>query len=104
MDFQPNRHVVFVVGGSGFIGEAIVNRTTAEGATAIVATRSTPSGSPLDANDDESVAATIATIINGYGRLDSVVISAAKRSIQLSIAILHRSRWPSTRRPWPFSE
>ena len=77
MDLQLSDRVVLVVGGSGFIGSAIADRAEAEGATVVAASRSGSAGIRMDANDDESVAAGIASVVDTYGRLDAVVITAA---------------------------
>ena len=77
MDIQLKDRVVLVVGGTGYIGSAIVERARAEGATVIVATRTSDDGITFDARDQQSVADGIAHIIEAHGRLDAVVITAA---------------------------
>jgi NAD(P)-dependent dehydrogenase (short-subunit alcohol dehydrogenase family) len=70
-----------VVGGTGLVGSAVVDRVRAEGATVVVASRSaTGDGLVIDARDEASIAAGIATITEQYGRLDAVVVSAAPSS------------------------
>jgi NAD(P)-dependent dehydrogenase (short-subunit alcohol dehydrogenase family) len=77
MDLQLRDRVVLVVGGTGFIGSAIVQRAREEGATVVVASRSGGEGIVMDARDDESVAAAVAQIVERYGRLDAAVVAAA---------------------------
>jgi NAD(P)-dependent dehydrogenase (short-subunit alcohol dehydrogenase family) len=77
MDLQLRDRVVLVVGGTGLIGSAIVRRTREEGATVVVATRSGVGGIVMDARDDESVASAVAQIVEQYGRLDALVVTAA---------------------------
>jgi NAD(P)-dependent dehydrogenase (short-subunit alcohol dehydrogenase family) len=77
MDLQLQDRVVLVVGGTGFIGKAVVARARAEGATVVVASRHAGSGIVMDARDDDSVAAAVAGIVRQYGRLDAVVVAAA---------------------------
>jgi NAD(P)-dependent dehydrogenase (short-subunit alcohol dehydrogenase family) len=77
MDLQLADRVVLVVGGTGLIGSAIAERARAEGATVVVASRSGKDGIELDGRDDTSVAAGIAQVLDQYGRLDAVVVSAA---------------------------
>ncbi len=77
MDLQLRDRVVLVVGGTGLIGSAIARRARDEGATVVVASRGGGEGIVMDARDDESVAAAVAHILDDFGRLDAVVVSAA---------------------------
>jgi NAD(P)-dependent dehydrogenase (short-subunit alcohol dehydrogenase family) len=77
VDLRLNGHVVLVVGGTGLIGRAVVERLRAEGATAIAASRHAENGIVLDARDPDSVAAAFAGIQQRYGRLDALVVAAA---------------------------
>ena len=77
MDLQLSDRVVLVVGGSGYIGSAIVDRARAEGATVVAASRSESADLQLDASDDESVDAAISALMATHGRVDAVVITAA---------------------------
>ncbi|MCU1405423.1 MAG: short-chain dehydrogenase/reductase [Glaciihabitans sp.] len=77
MDIQLQGRVVLVVGGTGFIGSAIAQRASAEGATVVVASRSADAGVTLDAGDERSVAAGIEQVLREHGRLDAVVVTAA---------------------------
>jgi NAD(P)-dependent dehydrogenase (short-subunit alcohol dehydrogenase family) len=77
MDLQLNDRVVLVVGGNGLIGSAIAGRAREEGATVVVASRRGGEGILMDASNDESVNAAIANVVDEFGRLDAVVISAA---------------------------
>ncbi|WP_438854800.1 SDR family oxidoreductase [Agromyces sp. M3QZ16-3] len=77
MDLQLTGRVVLVVGGGGFIGSAIARRAREEGATVVVASRTPGDGIVLDARDDDSVNGAIAGIVDRYGRLDAVVVTAA---------------------------
>jgi NAD(P)-dependent dehydrogenase (short-subunit alcohol dehydrogenase family) len=69
--------VVLVVGGTGLIGRAVVDRLREEGATAIAASRHADDGITLDAQDPESVTAAIDGLRQQYGRLDALVVAAA---------------------------
>ena len=77
MDLQLADRVVLVVGGTGFIGSAIVARAREEGATVVVASRGGQDGIVMDARDDASVTAGIAGVLAEHGRLDAVVVTAA---------------------------
>jgi NAD(P)-dependent dehydrogenase (short-subunit alcohol dehydrogenase family) len=77
MDLQLTGRVVLVVGGTGLIGSAVVERLRGEGATVVVASRSGKGGVALDARDDASIAAGVAQVIAEYGRLDGAVVTAA---------------------------
>jgi phosphoglycerate dehydrogenase-like enzyme len=59
MDLELQGRVALVVGGTGLIGQAIVERLRAEGATAIVAARHATEGIVLDARDTASVTTAI---------------------------------------------
>lgn len=88
MDLHLDNRVVLVVGGTGTIGSVIVDRLATEGATVVSASRSGKSGGTanvtanvtaitLDGSDDASVVAGIQDIVDRYGRLDAVVVTAA---------------------------
>ena len=77
MDLGIGGHVVLVVGGTGLIGRAVVARLREEGATAIPASRHAEDGIVLDARDPDSVAAAVDGVVQRYGRLDAVVVTAA---------------------------
>jgi NAD(P)-dependent dehydrogenase (short-subunit alcohol dehydrogenase family) len=77
MDLQLQERVVLVVGGSGLIGKAVVERLEAEGAIVVSASRRGEGGVVLDARDDSSVSDAIAHVLARHGRLDGVVVSAA---------------------------
>lgn len=68
---------MLVVGGTGLIGGAVVDRLRAEGAVAVAASRSGSGGFVLDARDDASVSAGISRLLEDHGRLDGVVVAAA---------------------------
>jgi NAD(P)-dependent dehydrogenase (short-subunit alcohol dehydrogenase family) len=114
MDLQLRDRVVLVVGGTGLIGSAVVARVRAEGATVVVASRrgsdgiamdagsdgiatdrgsdggATDAGSNgvvMDARNDASVSLAVSDIVERYGRLDAVVVTAAP-----SAATLDQSR------------
>ncbi|EMY35484.1 short-chain dehydrogenase/reductase SDR [Arthrobacter crystallopoietes BAB-32] len=78
--------VVLVVGGTGLVGTAVVDRLRAEGATAVAASRSGRGGLVLDARDKASVAAGISTVIEEHGQLDGVVVAAAPSAQTLDSA------------------
>lgn len=77
MDLGLGGRVVLVVGGSGFVGSAVVARLREEGATAVVGSRTTEDGVVLDAGDASSVRRAVAEVLDRHGRLDGVVITAA---------------------------
>ena len=66
-----------MVGGTGLIGRAVVDRLRTEGATAVVAARHAIEGLVLDARHAEAVEAGIAEVLEHYGRLDALVVAAA---------------------------
>jgi NAD(P)-dependent dehydrogenase (short-subunit alcohol dehydrogenase family) len=77
MDLKLSNRVVLVVGGTGLIGSAIADRAREEGATVIVASRHGGDGLVMDASDDESILAGVAAVLDEFGRLDAVVVTAA---------------------------
>ena len=77
MDLGLQGRVALVVGGTGLIGQAIVERLRAEGATAVIAARHTTDGLILDARDIASVATAIAQLLAHHNRLDALVVAAA---------------------------
>ena len=68
---------MLVVGGTGLIGRAVVERLRQEGAIPVIASRHTPEGLTLDARDQESVDAGIGALLREHGRLDGLVVTAA---------------------------
>lgn len=77
MDLQLSDRVVLVVGGTGFIGTAIVETLRAEGATVVAAARGESADVVLDATDDASIAGALERVRSEHGRLDAVVVTAA---------------------------
>ena len=89
MDLELRGRVVLVVGGTGLIGRAVVERLRAEGATAVVAARGVENGVEnavenavrdavrLDARDPESVRTGFDRVRSQHGRLDGLVVTAA---------------------------
>ena len=75
MDLGLARRVALVVGGTGLIGSAVVERLTEEGATVVAASRH--AGLVMDARDDASVASGIASLLAEHGRIDALVVAAA---------------------------
>ncbi|GAA3753863.1 SDR family oxidoreductase [Microbacterium kribbense] len=69
--------MVLVVGGTGLIGSATVERLRAEGATVVPASRHVSEGIVMDARDDASVHGGVARVLAEHGRLDAVVVAAA---------------------------
>lgn len=76
MDLELNGRVVLVLGGTGTIGSAVVERLRQEGATAVAASRG-GGDLTMDATDDASVQAGIAAVLEQHGRLDGLVVAAA---------------------------
>ena len=77
MNLGLRGHVALVVGGTGLIGRAIVERLRTEGATAVAAARHVIDGITLDAQDSASVTAALKQVIEQHGRLDALVVAAA---------------------------
>jgi NAD(P)-dependent dehydrogenase (short-subunit alcohol dehydrogenase family) len=77
MNLGLRGHVALVVGGTGLIGRAIVERLRTEGATAVAAARHVVDGITLDAQDSASVTAALEQVIEQHGRLDALVVAAA---------------------------
>ena len=77
MDLGLDGHVALVVGGTGLIGRAVVERLRSEGATTVVAARHATDGLVLDARDAEAVSAAVAEVVERHGRLDALVVAAA---------------------------
>ena len=69
--------MVLVVGGTGLIGRAVVERLREEGATAVAASRHAEDGITMDARDPASVASGVHGLVQRHGRLDAVVVTAA---------------------------
>lgn len=77
MDLGLRGRVALVVGGTGLIGRAVVERLRGEGATVVAAARHVEDGITLDAQDPASVTAALERIIEQHGRLDALVVAAA---------------------------
>jgi NAD(P)-dependent dehydrogenase (short-subunit alcohol dehydrogenase family) len=77
MDLGLQGRVALVVGGTGLIGQAIVERLRTEGATAVIAARHATDGIILDARDSASVTTAIAQLMERHNRLDALVVAAA---------------------------
>ena len=77
MDLQLQQRIALVVGGTGLIGAAVVERLREEGATVVVASRSTADGTVIDGRDPESVRRAIDSVLAEHGRIDALVVTAA---------------------------
>lgn len=77
MDLGLAGRVALVVGGTGLIGSAVVERLRAEGATVVAASRRTTDGLVLDGSDENSVRAGVCAVLAEHGRLDALVVTAA---------------------------
>jgi NAD(P)-dependent dehydrogenase (short-subunit alcohol dehydrogenase family) len=77
VDLGLQGRVALVVGGTGFIGRAVVERLREEGATAIAASRHAENGIVLDATDPGAVTAALDAVVERHGRLDALVVAAA---------------------------
>jgi NAD(P)-dependent dehydrogenase (short-subunit alcohol dehydrogenase family) len=75
MDLRLHGHVVLVVGGTGLIGRAIVERIRTEGAIPVVGARRAAE-LVVDAADAASVDAAV-TLLQAHSRLDALVVAAA---------------------------
>jgi Short-chain alcohol dehydrogenase of unknown specificity len=73
MDLRLQGHVVLVVGGTGLIGRAIVERIRTEGATPVVGARR---AAELVV-DAASVDAAVTLLLQAHSRLDALVVAAA---------------------------
>ena len=87
MDLQLRDRVVLVVGGTGLIGSAIAERARREGAIVRVASRRGGAGLVMDAASEESIAGGVAQLMDEFGRLDAVVISAAASAQTLDASL-----------------
>jgi NAD(P)-dependent dehydrogenase (short-subunit alcohol dehydrogenase family) len=76
VDLGLRGRVVLVVGGTGLIGRAVVERLREEGATAIVGARHA-ADIVIDGRDSTSITAGIAQLLEAHGRLDALVVAAA---------------------------
>ncbi len=77
MNLGLDGRVVLVVGGTGLIGGAVMERLREEGATAIGASRHADDGLTLDASDPDSVTRAFRAVLDEQGRLDGLVVAAA---------------------------
>jgi NAD(P)-dependent dehydrogenase (short-subunit alcohol dehydrogenase family) len=88
MDLNLSGRVALVVGGTGLIGTHVARLLRDEGATVVIAARDPERlgaesarlgvhGHPVDTSDDESVARLVGDVVAEFGRIDSVVITAA---------------------------
>jgi NAD(P)-dependent dehydrogenase (short-subunit alcohol dehydrogenase family) len=84
MNLGLRGHVALVVGGTGLIGRAVVERLRTEGATAVAAARHVVDGITLDAQDSASVTAALEQVIEQHGRLDALVVAAAPSALDAS--------------------
>ena len=77
MDLGLRGRVALVVGGTGLIGRAVVERLRDEGATVVPASRHVDDGVAIDATDSGSVTAAVDAVVERHGRLDALVVAAA---------------------------
>lgn len=80
MDLELTDRVALVVGGHGYIGQAVADRLRREGATVVVASRSaddTDDSVFVDTSDQASVDAAVARVVDRHGRIDVLVVTAA---------------------------
>jgi NAD(P)-dependent dehydrogenase (short-subunit alcohol dehydrogenase family) len=81
MDLGLQDAVALVVGGAGYVGAAVSARLREEGATVVVASRSsTGDGTTsigVDARDVASVGAAVSAVLAVHGRIDVLVVTAA---------------------------
>jgi NAD(P)-dependent dehydrogenase (short-subunit alcohol dehydrogenase family) len=86
MDLGLHGRVALVVGGTGLIGRAVVERLREEGATVVPASRHVDDGIPVDATDPGSVTAALDAVVERHGRLDALVVAAAPSARTLDAA------------------
>jgi meso-butanediol dehydrogenase/(S,S)-butanediol dehydrogenase/diacetyl reductase len=85
--------VALVTGGAGGIGQAIVARFRAEGATAIVGDiRAAHGGIALEVTDERSVTGCIGRVEREHGRLD-ILVNAAGIELERSIEETTLAEW-----------
>ncbi|WIE64977.1 SDR family NAD(P)-dependent oxidoreductase [Curtobacterium sp. MCLR17_036] len=80
MDLELQHRVALVVGGRGYVGAAVADRLRTEGATVVVASRSAgddDASVTMDTASQASVDAAVATVLERYGRIDVLVVTAA---------------------------
>jgi NAD(P)-dependent dehydrogenase (short-subunit alcohol dehydrogenase family) len=77
MDLGLHGRVALIVGGTGLIGRAVVQRLRDEGATVVPASRHADEGIRMDATDPGAVTAALDAVIERHGRLDALVVAAA---------------------------
>ncbi len=75
-DFRLDGRVAVVTGGASGIGAAIAAAFAAKGATIAVADLASGSGYRCDVSDPASVEATVAAVVEDFGRIDILVNSA----------------------------
>ena len=80
MDLGLRGRIALVVGGTGLIGRAVVERLREEGATVVAASRHIAEGISIDATDPRSVTAALDAVVERHGRLDALVVAAAPRA------------------------
>jgi NAD(P)-dependent dehydrogenase (short-subunit alcohol dehydrogenase family) len=97
MDLRLQGHVVLVVGGTGLIGRAVVERILTEGATPVVGARHAAE-LVVDAADDASVNAAVTQLLQIHGRLDALVVAAAPSARTLNASRKRRPGSGSRRR------
>jgi NAD(P)-dependent dehydrogenase (short-subunit alcohol dehydrogenase family) len=76
MDLRLQGHVVLVVGGTGLIGRAVVERILTEGGTPVVGARHAAE-LVVDAADAASVDTAVTLLLQAHSRLDALVVAAA---------------------------
>lgn len=89
MDLKLAGRVILVVGGTGLIGRATVERLRGEDAIVLSASRRGEADAVIDVTDDASVRACIDGVLTEHGRLDGVVVTAAPPARTLDPARRH---------------
>lgn len=77
MDLDLRNRIALVVGGTGVIGTAVAAQLREEGAIAVTAARGEGADLTMDASQSESIDAAISSVLERYGRLDVLVVTAA---------------------------
>jgi NAD(P)-dependent dehydrogenase (short-subunit alcohol dehydrogenase family) len=80
MNLGLRGHVALVVGGTGLIGRAVIERLRTEGATAVAASRHVVDGITLDAQDPDQVLTAVDAKAMSFLRLANAALPIMARA------------------------